>query len=132
RERHRVQYRWYPRRAQKDPFSCRLAALCTSLGWGRAGLAGGSPQPIGKENTMNMNRSTIALGFVLAVACLVSAGSAAVSDSKDQSNAALAFDKLKSLVGQWEATTDKGKITTTYELVGGGSALLERVNIAGQ
>jgi hypothetical protein len=70
---------------------------------------------------MNRNRSKIALAFVLAVACVVSAG-AAVAESKDQSNAALAFDKLKSLVGQWEGTTDKGKVTTTYELVAGGSA----------
>ena len=67
---------------------------------------------------MNKNRSKVALGFVLALACLVSTGGAAGPDSKDQANAALAFDKLKSLVGQWEATTDKGKITTTYELVG--------------
>jgi len=87
---------------------------------------------IAKVSTMNRSRSKIALGLVLVVACLVSAGRAAAPDSKDQSNAAVAFDKLKSLVGQWEATTDKGKITTTYELVGGGSALLERVNIAGQ
>jgi hypothetical protein len=79
---------------------------------------------------MNRNRSKIALAFVLAVVCVVSAGAAA-ADSKDQSNAALAFDKLKSLVGQWEGTTDKGRVTTTYELVASGSALLERVNMDG-
>jgi hypothetical protein len=100
-------------------------------------LVGGGPAQqavhrklIAKESTMNRNRSKIALAFVLAVVCVVSAGAAA-ADGKDQSNAALAFDKLKSLVGQWEGTTDKGKVTTTYELVAGGSALLERVNMDG-
>jgi hypothetical protein len=81
---------------------------------------------------MNRNRSKIALGFVLAVACLISTGDAAAPDSKDQSNAALAFDKLKSLVGQWEATTDKGRVTTTYELVAGGSAIVERTKMPGE
>lgn len=80
---------------------------------------------------MNRNRFTIVLGFVLAAAGLVSAGDAATPDSKTPSNATMAFDKLKGLVGQWEGTTDKGKVTTTYELVAGGSALLERVNIPG-
>jgi hypothetical protein len=81
---------------------------------------------------MNRNRSKIALAFVLAVACLVFTGHAAASDSKDQSNAALAFDKLKTPVGQWEATTDKGKVTTTYELIASGSAIVERTKMPGE
>jgi hypothetical protein len=49
--------------------------------------------------------------------------------AKDPANAALAFAKLKTLEGKWEATTDKGKVTTTYQLVSGGTALLERMAI---
>lgn len=81
---------------------------------------------------MNRNRFASVLVFVLAVAGFVSAGGAAAAGSKDSSNAAAAFDKLKSLVGQWEGTTEKGKVTTTYELVANGSALLERINMPGE
>ena len=34
--------------------------------------------------------------------------------------------RLKTLVGQWEATTSSGKVHLTYELVSGDTALLER------
>ena len=34
------------------------------------------------------------------------------------------FERLKSLAGEWESTSDKSHIT--YELTGGGTALLER------
>lgn len=82
---------------------------------------------------MNRNRFTIMLGFVLVIAGVVSAGGAATGDSKDSGNAAAAFDKLKGLVGQWEGTsekgTEKGRVTTTYELVSNGSALLERIHL---
>lgn len=37
-----------------------------------------------------------------------------------------AFTRLKSLVGEWEADTSMGKVRVTYELVAGGTALLER------
>lgn len=81
---------------------------------------------------MSRNRSTIVLAWFLAVAGLASAAMAASSDNKVQTNAAQAFDKLKALAGQWEATSEKGKVNTSYEVVSGGTALLERIKISGE
>ena len=41
-------------------------------------------------------------------------------------DAAAAFARLKTLVGEWQANTPDGKTLLTYELTGGGSALVER------
>jgi len=41
-------------------------------------------------------------------------------------DAATAFARLKTLVGQWESVTSSGKMHLSYELVSGGTALLER------
>jgi len=41
-------------------------------------------------------------------------------------DAPAAFARLKTLVGEWEATTKDGKARLTYELTGGGTALIER------
>jgi hypothetical protein len=58
------------------------------------------------------------------------AGSLAVqaADPKPGSspNATAAFDRLKTLVGQWEANTSSGKVHLSYELVSGDTAVLER------
>jgi len=72
------------------------------------------------------NRFLVALSLLAFSACLAGAG------GKDDRNAAAAFAKLKTLVGQWEADTDKGKITSTYELVSNGTALVEHVNAPGE
>jgi hypothetical protein len=37
-----------------------------------------------------------------------------------------AFSRLKTLAGEWEADTQMGKVHVTYELVAGGTALVER------
>jgi hypothetical protein len=54
----------------------------------------------------------------------------ATSDVKDP--LASAFDKLKSLVGEWEAATataeaPRGQVIVRYRLTGGGSALTETI-----
>jgi hypothetical protein len=41
-------------------------------------------------------------------------------------DAKAAFARLKTLVGQWEATTSSGKVHLSYELVSGDTALVER------
>src|SRR5690349_4484997 len=42
------------------------------------------------------------------------------------SDAAAAFAKLKSLAGEWEGNTDKGKVRLSYEVISGGNAVAER------
>ena len=40
-------------------------------------------------------------------------------------DSAAAFARLKTLAGEWEANTDKGKIHLTYEVISGGNAIAE-------
>jgi hypothetical protein len=41
-------------------------------------------------------------------------------------DAQAAFDRLRKLAGEWEAKTDQGGIRVTYEVIAGGSAVVER------
>src|SRR5579872_2208685 len=54
------------------------------------------------------------------------AAHAADSKSGPTTNAAAAFARLQTLVGDWEADTDMGKARLHYELIAGGTALVER------
>jgi hypothetical protein len=78
--------------------------------------------------------AAVPLTVVLFVAtfCLGVAAQAANAAPRSDGNAAAAFDKLKTLAGTWEATTQKGKVTTTYEVVSNGSAILERLQVPGE
>ena len=59
--------------------------------------------------------------FLIANLLLGSVGiQAAEIDSK------AAFARLKTLVGEWQADTKMGKATLTYELIAGGTSLVER------
>jgi hypothetical protein len=79
---------------------------------------------------MNKTHRITLIGWTLAMAvCLGFARPSSAQPAKDPANAALAYAKLKTLAGKWEATTDKGKVTTTYQLVSGGTALLERMEM---
>ncbi|HZI56168.1 MAG TPA: hypothetical protein VFF39_05310 [Verrucomicrobiae bacterium] len=60
------------------------------------------------------------------------AGTVARAADKQDTNAAAAFGKLKTLVGNWEANAKRGKVTTSYELISNGSALVEHINVAGE
>jgi hypothetical protein len=40
-----------------------------------------------------------------------------------------AFDKIKSLVGEWEATTPQGPASVSYELISNGTAVEERLGV---
>jgi hypothetical protein len=51
-------------------------------------------------------------------------GSVGVQAAEIDSKAA--FARLKTLVGEWQADTKMGKATLTYELIAGGTSLVER------
>lgn len=70
-----------------------------------------------KHNGMSLMALTLAFA-----ACLGLVGKVRAQAQRDPANAALAFEKIKTLVGRWEATTDKGKASATYELVSGGES----------
>ena len=46
-------------------------------------------------------------------------------------NAAAAFDRLKTLVGEWEADTSMGKVHARFELASNGYVVVEKANVAG-
>ena len=63
------------------------------------------------------------------IATLIAASAALQSADLKPSqttDANAAFARLKTLVGQWEATTSSGKVHLSYELVSGDTALVER------
>jgi hypothetical protein len=79
-----------------------------------------------------MTKQRILVGSaVLAISALAWAGTK-TAPAKDDANATAAFAKLKNLVGQWEADSDKGKVTSTYELISNGTALVEHFNVPGE
>jgi hypothetical protein len=51
---------------------------------------------------------------------------AADAKTEPSNGTAAAFSQLKSLVGEWQADTEMGKSHLTYELIAGGTALVER------
>jgi hypothetical protein len=82
---------------------------------------------------MKKNSRITLMALTLAVAvCIGFWDTAFAQVSKDAANATQAFDKLKTLTGRWEATTDKGKALATFQVVSGGTALLERTDMPGE
>jgi hypothetical protein len=47
-------------------------------------------------------------------------------------DAGVAFARLKTLVGEWSADSSHGKVHSSYELIAGGSVLVERISVAGE
>ena len=56
----------------------------------------------------------------------VAAAQAAGGGKSETSPYATAFARLKALAGDWEAETDMGKAHLNYEVIGGGTAVVER------
>ena len=54
------------------------------------------------------------------------AAHAAGPNPQNQVDAKAAYARLESLAGEWEADTSMGKVHVSYELIAGGSALVER------
>jgi hypothetical protein len=63
---------------------------------------------------------------VLAANLLLAGASSAGNGTID---AKAAFARLKTLAGQWEAQTDMGKAQVSYEIIAGGTALVEHENV---
>src|ERR1044071_4021628 len=60
------------------------------------------------------------------------AGTVAHAGDKQDTNAVAAFNRLKTLAGNWEATSTRGKVTSAYEVISNGSALVEHVKGTGE
>jgi len=77
------------------------------------------------EDTMKVRSLTIALAFLSTTAF-----AAEVRQVPDLDTAS-AFSALKSLAGEWQADTKEGKATLTYEVIAGGTTLIEREKTPG-
>lgn len=70
------------------------------------------------------------LSLIFSVLLLSTIGFAASPESA-QVDARVAFARLKALVGDWQADTPKGQANVRYELIAGGSVLLEHASMPG-
>jgi hypothetical protein len=68
-----------------------------------------------------MKRHLLIASLLVAAASLQGAGPKA-----EDSIGPAAFARLKTLAGDWQAETPAGKVQVRYELIAGGSALVER------
>jgi hypothetical protein len=65
------------------------------------------------------------LSLLISVLLLGAAVSAATPPVNSTTDAAAAFDQIKTLAGEWEANTDMGKAHLTYEVISGGNTVVE-------
>jgi len=72
-----------------------------------------------------MKRHLLVIATVLLAAAAVTTVQAAGPKSEDSAGPA-AYARLKTLVGEWEADTQMGKAHISYELIAGGTSLVER------
>jgi hypothetical protein len=70
------------------------------------------------------NRRLLAI-WSLFLAATVSAGVAARAAANTEVDAGTAFSRLKALVGGWDVESSRGKAHSRFELISGGSVLLE-------
>jgi hypothetical protein len=84
---------------------------------------------------MNNSRSFLVRAVGAAAATLLwlaLAGTAVSAATKPDANADAAFAKLKTLVGNWQADSQRGKVNSSYELIANGSVLVERLKVPGE
>jgi hypothetical protein len=64
--------------------------------------------------------------LVIATVLLAAAVAQAAGPKSEDSAGPAAYARLKTLVGEWEADTQMGKAHISYELIAGGTSLVER------
>jgi len=64
--------------------------------------------------------------FVIATVILAAAAICAAGEPSESALGPAAFARLKTLAGEWEADTDMGKAHVSYEVIAGGTSLVER------
>ena len=70
------------------------------------------------------NRCLLAISSLL-LAATVSAGAVRKAAANTEVDPGTAFSRLKALVGDWDAESSQGKAHSRFELIAGGSELLE-------
>jgi hypothetical protein len=83
------------------------------------------------NNSRSLSPWTIGAA-VAAVLWLGLAGVAANAATKPETNASVAFAKIKSLAGNWEASSERGTVNSSYEVISNGSAVVEHIKVPGE
>ena len=82
------------------------------------------------------NSRILSIGTIGAVAAAVLwlglTGTAASAAAKPETNASAAFARIKSLAGNWEANTERGRVNSSYEVISNGSAVVEHIKVPGE
>lgn len=81
--------------------------------------------------TEEVMRAIKTLGMGVLFAAMTMAGGIATANN-EKTTGALAFDQLKTLVGEWQGKNAGGPVKITYTLVSGGTALMERLQPANE
>ncbi len=77
-----------------------------------------------------MRTRTVPLAFLLALALAAPAAAGGEMPAKKDP---AGFDRIKALAGEWEGKTEDGKpVRLTYEVVSGGSAVVETLSPPGE
>jgi len=82
--------------------------------------------------TNSRSLSIWALGTLAATVLWLGLASTAANAAGKESNASEAFAKIKALAGNWEGTGARGKVSSTYEVISNGSAVVEHVRVPGE
>jgi hypothetical protein len=82
--------------------------------------------PLRRKRRKAMKRHMLLISSLLMTLLAIRASHAMQSRSIDST---AAFDRLKTLVGEWHASSNLGKVHVKYELISGGSVLLARESV---
>jgi hypothetical protein len=81
---------------------------------------------------MSITQKITVLTLILSSVVCLGLLRAASAQTNEPTNATVALEKLNTLAGRWEASTTIGTAIATYEVVSGGTAVLEDLSIPGQ
>jgi hypothetical protein len=81
------------------------------------------------RKSIKMEDSMKIFRLLIPMLLVASAVSTAPMPQKDRLDSKAAFEQLKTLIGEWQADTERGKARVQYELIAGGHTLVERESV---
>jgi hypothetical protein len=87
-----------------------------------------------KEAAMKNSRSLAvwALGAAAAAVLWLGLAGTVANAANKENNMGEAFAKIKALAGNWEGSGSRGKVSSSYEVISNGSAVVEHVRVPGE
>jgi hypothetical protein len=85
-----------------------------------------------EEEAMRNLRRFYVWSVAVVTAAVLWAGLVATAATKPETNANAAFSRLKALAGSWEAQSERGTVSSSYELISNATALVEHIKVPGE